>query len=87
MRKQIRSDHPYPHFAEALREYGNDSVAIARALGVSQRSAYNFLQGQGLPKVVIVKSHPVLDAALTLDFAHRKKETANRLQENAENMS
>ena len=65
--------HPYPHFAEALRAFGDTSPKIAKALGVSQRAAYDYMIGVSLPKVQIVKLHPELDQALTLDFAHRQK--------------
>jgi DNA-binding XRE family transcriptional regulator len=61
--------HPYPNFAQALRAYGETSVEIARALGVSQRSAYNYMTGKYLPTVQLVKRKPDLDEALTKDFA------------------
>jgi hypothetical protein len=78
--------HPYPHFAEALRAYGDSSPAIARALGVSQRSALNYLTGSALPRVQIVKRFPLLDHALTLDIpAAPVAETDQNTQEIAEN--
>lgn len=84
--KYTDTPHPYPHFAAELLKIG-DSIAVARALGVSQRSAYDYLRGAGLPKVAVVKSHPALDEALTLDFAKKPAKRAKRVQEIAENMS
>ena len=60
--------HPYPNFAKALAAYGSTSPEIARALGVSQRSALEYMRGRSLPRVEVVKRHPRLDAALTLDL-------------------
>ena len=61
--------HPYPYFAAALRQYGDDPKTIGAALGVSSRSVSIYLAGQGLPRVEVVKRHPPLDVALTRDFA------------------
>jgi hypothetical protein len=78
--------HPYPHFAEALKVYGDNSPAIARALGVSQRSAHNYLTGSALPRVQVVKRFPLLDHALTLDISAAPLANTDRnAQEIAEN--
>ncbi len=79
--------HPYPHFAEALLGFGASSPEIARALGVSQRSALNYMTGQALPRVEVVKRHPAIDHALTLDLSPRLAKPAKDVQEIAENMS
>jgi hypothetical protein len=79
--------HPYPNFAQALRQFGADSVEIGKALGVSRRAALMYMNGQLLPKTAIVKSHPILDEALTLDFAARRKKPIKRMPKSAENMS
>lgn len=79
--------HPYPHFFEALRAFGNTSPEIARALGVSQRSAYCYMRGSALPNVKVVKRHPSIDLALTLDLTPQAAKTNNKVQEIAENMS
>ena len=69
IRKITRESHPYPHFFTALLAFGKSSPEIARALGGSQRSAAVYLSGEGLPRVEVVKRHPTIDAALTLDLA------------------
>ena len=77
-------NHPHPHFAEALRAFGESSPEVARALGVSQRSAYNYIAGLALPHVKVVKRHPTIDAALTLDLAPAPVNTGTSLAETGE---
>ena len=80
-------EHPYPHFAEALRAYGNSAPKIAKALGVSTRSALGYLRGEALPHVKVVKRHPTIDAALTLDLAPRLVDLGSGIPKTAENSS
>ena len=63
--------HPYPHFARALLDIAPTSPELGDALGLTQRSAYNYLRGVRLPPIEVVKRFPVLDAALSADFAER----------------
>lgn len=69
---QLGPDHPYPNFAEALKGLGRTHTEIASLLGVSPRSVFNYLAGIYLPPTPVVKSHPAIDQALTLDFAAQR---------------
>ncbi len=86
-RKITKDTHPYPNFFNAAIEIGPTSSSLARALGVSERAATNYLNGSSLPSVKIVKRHPTIDAALTLDLAPRSVKTPRQMQEIAENSS
>jgi predicted transcriptional regulator len=71
--------HPYPHFVRALLAFGTTSVDIARALGVTQSSAHSYLRGKALPRIEVVKRHPTLDAALTIDLAPQAEQSNRSL--------
>jgi hypothetical protein len=83
----VMKDHPYPNFAAALLMLGTSSIEVARALGVSQRSAHSYMRGRALPRVEVVKRHPTIDKALTLDLSPKVTKKDRRVQETAENMS
>lgn len=65
------TEHPYPLFAQALRKLAPTIPEIATILGVSPRSVDGYLAGRTLPHTKTVKQHPVIDLALSLDFAAR----------------
>lgn len=73
---QNSADHPYPNFVEALKGLGRTHSEIASLLGVSPRSIFNYLAGTYLPPTPVVKSHPTIDHALTLDFAAQRDTTS-----------
>lgn len=64
--------HPYPNFAKAVREMGGTVEEIANLLGVSPRSVASYLNGSSLPHTRVVKEHPTIDLALSLDFASKR---------------
>lgn len=66
------SDHPYPHFRDALTELAPTNTERAKLLGVSRRSVEYYLAGKGLPPVEKVKLIDVLDEALTRDIRPKR---------------
>lgn len=80
-------NHPYPHFAMAVRALGPTVPDIARVMGVSIRSVTSYLGGSALPRVEVVKRIPALDIALTLDLAPRTADPARNMRETAKNWS
>ena len=61
--------HPYPHFLAAIEQLGKTDDERARVLGVSRRMIVSYRKGAALPSVLIVKRHPTIDRALTLDLS------------------
>jgi predicted transcriptional regulator len=60
--------HPYPNFAQALRELAATDAQRAALLGVSRRMVLSYKRGDSLPSVDKVKRHAALDDALTRDI-------------------
>ena len=85
--KKIGAEHPYPHFAYAVRALGRTIPVIAMTMGVSERSVKEYLRGTALPRVEVVKRIPALDTALTLDIAPRCTDSVNSVAFIAKNSS
>jgi len=60
--------HPYPHFLSAIEQLAETDRERAAILGVSRRQVVSYRMGDALPRVEIVKRHPTIDDALTLDL-------------------